>query len=128
MAKELKIRIGEETGAFELFEDKAPKTCKIILENLPIESPAIIAKVAGLELMLRAPFFVDSGGENETTVQKPGNVCYVPGSQNVCIFCEDLPGLGPCSLIGTITKNLEGIIKEARKCKEKQGAYAKIYV
>lgn len=127
MGTEVKIQIGGETGAFELFEDKAPETCKILLENLPIESTAIIAKVAGLELMLRAPFFVDSGGENEVTAQKPGNVCYVPGSQNVCIFCEDLPGLGPCSLIGRITENLEGIQNEARKCKKKQGARARIY-
>ena len=70
---------------------------------------------------------LDTGGENETTKQKPGNVCYVPGSQNVCIFCEDLPGLGPCSLIGTVTENLEGIQDEARKCKSKQGAYVEIF-
>ncbi len=86
-----------------------------------------IAKVAGLELMIRAPYFVDTGGENETTAQKPGNICYVPGSQNICIFCEDLPGLGPCSLIGKVTENLEGIQAEARKCKKKQGAFLEIY-
>ena len=127
MGKVLKIRIGDEVGAFELFEDKAPNSCRALLDNLPVKSSAIIAKVAGLELMIRAPYFVDTGGENETTVQKPGNVCYVPGSQNVCIFCEDLPGLGPCSLIGTVTENLKGIQAEARKCKSKQGATVEIY-
>jgi hypothetical protein len=127
MAKELKLRIGEEVASFVLFEDKAPNTCRKLLESLPLRSAAIIAKVAGLELMVRAPFFVDTGGENEVTAQQAGNVCYVPGSQNVCIFCEDLPGLGPCSLIGKITRNLEGVQRQAQKCKVKQGAEAEIY-
>jgi hypothetical protein len=127
MARELKLRIGEEQASFVLFEDKAPNTCGKLLQSLPLRSAAIIAKVAGLELMIRAPFFVDTGGENEVTAQQAGNVCYVPGSQNVCIFCEDLPGLGPCSLIGKITRNLEGVQREARKCKEKQGAETEIY-
>jgi hypothetical protein len=70
---------------------------------------------------------VDTGGENEITAQQPGNVCYVPGAQNVCVFCEELPGLGPCSWIGKITENLEGIQREARKCKERQGAEVEIY-
>jgi hypothetical protein len=127
MAKELKLRVGDETATFVLFEDKAPKSCKALVESLPLKSTAIIAKVAGLELMIRAPYFLDSGGENEITAQEPGNICYVPGAQNVCVFCEDLPGLGPCSWIGKITENLEGIQREARKCKEQQGAEVEIY-
>jgi hypothetical protein len=127
MAKELKLRVGKETATFVLFEDKAPKSCKALVESLPLKSTAIIAKVAGLELMIRAPYFLDSGGENEITAQEPGNICYVPGAQNVCVFCEDLPGLGPCSWIGKVTENLEGIQREARKCKEQQGAEVDIY-
>lgn len=127
MGRELKLRVGEEIAAFELFEDKAPNSCQALLEALPLKSVAIIAKVAGLELMMRAPYFVDTGGENEVTAQQPGNVCYVPSSQNVCIFCEDIPGLGPCSLIGRITKNLEGMQREAKKCKKRQGAVMEIW-
>jgi len=80
-----------------------------------------------LELMIRVPYFLDSGGENEITAQEPGNVCFVPGAQNVCVFCEDLPGLGPCSWIGKITENLEGIQREARECKAQQGTVVEIY-
>ena len=127
MAKEVKLRVGEETAAMVLFVDKAPKSCKKLIESLPFKSTAIIAKVAGLEIMIRAPFFVDTGGENEITAQQPGNVCYVPGAQNVCVFCEELPGLGPCSWIGKISENLEGIQREAHKCKEQQGAEVEIY-
>jgi hypothetical protein len=127
MAKELKLRVGDEVASFVLFEDKAPKSSQKLVESLPLRSVAIIAKVAGLEIMMRVPFFVDTGGENEITAQEPGNVCFVPGSQNVCIFCEDLPGLGPCSWIGRITENLEGVQREARKCKKQQGAEMEIY-
>jgi len=127
MARELTVRIADEVGAFVLFEDKAPNTCRKLLEALPLKSSAIIAKVAGLEIMMRVPFFVDTGGENEITAQKAGNVCFVPGSQNICFFCEDLPGLGPCRWIGRITRNLEGVQREARKCKSRQGAVMEIY-
>jgi hypothetical protein len=127
MAKELKLRVGDEVATLALFDDKAPKSCKRLIESLPLNSSAIIAKVAGLEIMIRVPFFLDSGGENEITAQEAGNVCFVPGAQNVCVFCEDLPGLGPCSWIGKITDNLEGIQREARKCKEQQGAEVEIY-
>jgi hypothetical protein len=43
------------------------------------------------------------------------------------VFCEQLPGLGPCSWIGKITENLEGIQREARRCRERQGAEVEIY-
>jgi len=127
MARELKLTVGEETASFVLFEDKTPNTCRRLIESLPLQSTAIMAKVAGLEIMIRVPFFLDSGGENEITAQKAGNVCFVPGSQNVCVFCEDLPGLGPCSWIGSITKNLEGIREQARRIKYRQGAEVRIY-
>jgi hypothetical protein len=127
MATELKLRVGDEVAALVLFEDKAPKSCNRLIEALPLASSAIIAKVAGLEIMIRVPYFLDTGGENEITAQDPGNVCFVPGAQNVCVFCEQLPGLGPCSLIGRITDNLAGIQREAYKCKERQGTKVEIY-
>jgi hypothetical protein len=127
MARELKLRVGDEVATVVLFEDKAPKSCKRLVESLPLKSTAIIAKVAGLEIMIRVPYFLDTGGENEITAQEAGNVCFVPGAQNVCVFCDQLPGLGPCSWIGKITENLEGIQREARKCKQQQGAAVDIY-
>jgi hypothetical protein len=127
MARQLKLRVGDELATLELFEDEAPNSCRRLVESLPLQSSAIIAKVAGLEIMIRVPYFVDTGGENEITAQQPGNVCFVPGAQNVCVFCEQLPGLGPCSWIGKITENLEGIQREARKCRRQQGTAVEIY-
>jgi hypothetical protein len=127
MAKELKIRIGEEEGTLVLFEEQAPLVCSRIIESLPLKSAAIIAKVAGLELMMRVPFILEAEPENLVQAQDAGNICYWNFSQNICIFCEDLPGLGPVGLIGKITGNLEGIQREALKCKQKQGAEMVIY-
>ena len=105
MAKELKIRVGEQEGTLILFEDKAPLACKKILESIPLKSAAIIAKVAGLELMMRAPFILDAEPENQVQAQEAGNICYWHFSQNICIFCEDLPGLGPVSLNGLTVRD-----------------------
>ena len=62
------------------------------------------AQVAGLELMMRAPFILDEEPENQVTRQEAGNVAYWHFSQNICVFCEDLPGLGPVSLFGRIAQ------------------------
>ena len=128
MSKEVKITIGEEECQMLLFEDKAPNICKKMVESLPIKSNAILAKVAGSEIMIRTPFFFDGSPENEIQAQQAGNVCYWPFSQNICIFCEELPGLGAVSLIGKITGNLEGMVREAKKCRTKQGAEVTIYI
>ena len=87
MAKELKIRVGKEEGSLVLFEDKAPHICRKILESLPLKSAAIIAKVAGLELMMRVPFIVDADLENEVQAQQACNICYWHFLSNICIFC-----------------------------------------
>jgi len=127
MAKELSIRVGEQEGILTLFDDNAPHICNKIIESLPWKSPAIIAKVAGLELMKRVPFILDTEPENQVQAKEAGNICYWHFSQNICVFCEDLSGLGPVTLIGKITKNLVGIQREALKCKQTQGAEMTIY-
>jgi hypothetical protein len=128
MARELVLRIGEQEGIVTLYEDKAPVACSKIIDALPLKSHAIIAKVAGLELMMRVPFFLDTYPENLVEPQEAGNVCLWDFSQNICIFCEDLPALGPGNLVGKITGNLEGIRQEALKCKlEEQGAEMELY-
>ena len=109
MARELVLRIGEQEGILTLYDDKAPVACNKIIESLPLKSHAIIAKVAGLELMMRVPFFLDTYPENLVEPQEAGNVCLWDFSQNICIFCEDLPALGPGNLVGKITGNLAGI-------------------
>jgi hypothetical protein len=123
----LKLRVGDEVATLTLFEEKAPKICARIRESLPLKSSAIIAKVAGLELMMRVPFILDDDPENQVTRQEAGNVAYWHFSQNVCVFCEELPGLGPVSLFGRITENFEGIRREALKCKQSQGAVMMLY-
>jgi hypothetical protein len=124
---ELKLKVGEEIATVTLFEKKAPAVCARVRAVLPLRSSAIIAKVAGLELMMRAPFILDAEPENQVTRQEAGNVAYWHFSQNICVFCEELPGLGPVSLFGRITDNLEGIRREALNCKREQGAEMVLY-
>jgi hypothetical protein len=124
---DLKLRVGEEVATVILFEDRAPRVCARVRAALPLKSSAIIAKVAGLELMMRAPFILDAEPENQVTRQEAGNVAYWHFSQNICVFCEELPGLGPVSLFGRITENFAGIRREALKCKQKQGAEMVLY-
>lgn len=121
MAPRLTLRVGDTQAGIELFADRAPNMCRALLEHLPVRSTAILAKVAGSELMVRAPYFYDGPAENEVQAQEAGNVCYWPFSQNICIFCEDLPGLGKVSLIGRITGNLEGVQQAAKRCARRQG-------
>ncbi len=71
MAKELNIRVGEEVGSLVLFDDAAPKTCKKIMESLPLKSAAIIAKVAGSELMMRILESYSCDGNTKTSPSAP---------------------------------------------------------
>jgi hypothetical protein len=128
MTNRVQLRIGDQRAEMTLFVNRAPKICGHLLGALPIKSSAILAKIAGLEIMVRTPFFVDTGPENAVQGQQAGNVGYWAFSQNVCIFCEDLPGLASVSLIGRISRNMEGIQEAARRCRIRQGATVEIFV
>jgi hypothetical protein len=125
MAKEVKLKVGNEVATMVLLEDKAPNTCKKLLECLPIKSQLIHAKFAGSEFMVKVPFFSDM--ENPATRQDQGNVCLNDPSQTMCVFYDSVPGMGPCTLFAKIVGNLEGIQKEARKAWKKGGALVEIY-
>ena len=125
MAKEVKLKVGNEVATMILLEDKAPNTCKKLLECLPIKSQLIHAKFAGPEFMVKVPFFSDM--ENPATRQDPGNVCLNDPSQTMCVFYEAVPGMGPCTLFAKIIGSLEGIQKEGQKAWKKGGAPVEIY-
>ena len=120
----IRMRIGGESATISLYDRQAPNMCRKILGVLPLKTVLLHAKFAGPEIMLRAPLFCD--GENMTTRQEAGNVCYNDSSQTICIFYEDVPGMGPCTLFGKITENLEGIQREGRKGWRRQGTVVEI--
>ncbi len=124
MDSKIRMRIGGESATISLYDRQAPNMCRKILAILPLRTVLLHAKFAGPEIMLRAPLFCD--GENMTTRQEAGNVCYNDSSQTICVFYEDVPGMGPCTLFGKITENLEGIQREGRNGWRRQGAVVEI--
>ncbi len=120
MDTRIRMRVENEEAVITLYREQAPTMCRKILSVLPLKTILLHAKFAGPEIMLRAPLFCD--GENMTTKQDAGNVCYNDSSQTICIFYEDVPGMGPCTLFGKITENIEGIQRAGRKGWKRQGA------
>ncbi|MHC4716363.1 MAG: DUF3830 family protein [Planctomycetota bacterium] len=68
-----------------LLEDRAPKTCKGVLDALPVEAEVIHAMWAGEEI-----FFQGYPGvfeyEQPTKLVQPGDLAMVPRSGSFCIF------------------------------------------
>jgi len=120
MVQEIELRVGNEKAMAVLMEEEAPNTCKQVLEALPLRGRLIHAKFAGGEFFFATPIFAEL--ENPTRKQNPGNICYWPTRQSVCIFYKELPGVGEVTLFARITKNLEGIQREGMKGWIKQGA------
>ena len=76
MVKKILLRFergGEVTAT--LMEDKAPKTCKIVLSSLPVESKVLHAMWAGEEVFFNDfPVSEDVPIENETNDVNPGEI------------------------------------------------------
>ena len=68
-----------------LLEDRAPKTCKAILDALPVEAETIHAMWAGEEIFFKA-FPARFEYEQPTKVVQPGDLAMVPRSSSFCIF------------------------------------------
>jgi uncharacterized protein DUF3830 len=66
------------SGTAVLIEDKAPRTCAAIWQDLPIEGPVFHAKWANNELYTIAPPLTaeEPGRENPTVFPIPGDLIY----------------------------------------------------
>jgi len=117
--QEIEISFSKEKVTAVLLDKEAPHISEIFWQSLPFESIATHAKIAGEEIMVHAPLFVEP--ENEVKPQDPGNICLWQGRQIICIFYESVPGLGPTSLFAKVTENLEGLKAAGRRIWFKQG-------
>lgn len=120
MPHEIAIKVGNEKAVAILLEKSAPNTCKRILEALPLRGRLIHAKFAGGEFFFGTPLHIEL--ENPTRKQNPGNVCYWPTRQSICMFYKELPGVGEVTLFARIVNGLEGMQREGLKGWIKQGA------
>jgi len=117
--------VGKEKAIACLLENEAPKTCNLIWNSLPLEGPAIHAKIAGPEFWFMVPLFQDEL-ENPTKEQDAGNVCFWNTRQTIPIFYGKTKGIGLVTLWAKITENLEGIKREGRKIWIKEGIWVRI--
>jgi len=76
-------RGGRITGT--LFEDRAPRTCRTILESLPVEAEVLHAMWAGEEIFFNG-FPAEFEYEQPTREVKPGALAMVPRSSSFCVF------------------------------------------
>lgn len=68
-----------------LFEDRAPETCRTVLEALPVEAEVIHAMWAGEEIFFPG-FPATFEYEAPTRDVEPGTLAMVPRSSSFCIF------------------------------------------
>lgn len=125
MGREIEFQIGDEIAVAALMDDKAPKTCDAIWEALPCRGTAVHAKIAGAEFFFKVPIFLDYL-ENPTKEQQEGNIAYWETGQSICVFYDNVPGVGYANTFARIKKNLAGIKKEGMKCWKKQGTPVEI--
>lgn len=76
----LKITIADIVFKAKMHTDKAPETCKRLLEKMPITGKAIQARWSGEAAWLEMkPYEVEAPQENATSYPGPGQLLYYPG-------------------------------------------------
>lgn len=127
VARDIVIEIGGEKAVVRLLWEEAPNLCRMIWENLPLESDAHIAKVCNHEFMIQLPF--NAPRENMKPVT-PASVGWWDNRQNINIWFGD-PGpngpLGLTALFGMVKDNLEGLAKVGLATWAKPGTRVRIY-
>jgi hypothetical protein len=76
----IKLTIGEHVFHAKLHTDKAPETCRMMLEKMPIKGKAIQARWSGEAAWLQMdPLGIEAPQENATSYPGPGQLLYYPG-------------------------------------------------
>jgi hypothetical protein len=66
----------EATAVADLLEDRAPRTCELIWERLPLEGRLVHGMYSGPELFIILEGFPGVGPENQVSRPLPGDVGY----------------------------------------------------
>ena len=79
MAKFLKFQFKDQSisAKARLLEDEMPRTCGIIIKNLPLESLATHARYSGSEVAMLLSTDIKIGREKATCSVETGDVAYV---------------------------------------------------
>ncbi|MCB2173143.1 DUF3830 family protein [archaeon] len=116
----LKITIGEHVFKAKLHTEKAPETCRLLMEKMPITGKAIQAHWSGEAAWLQMdPYGVEAPQENATSYPGPGQLLYYPGGVSEkeilipygsAIFASKF-GLLPGNHFATIVEGVEFLEK-----------------
>ncbi len=76
----LKITVGDMVLKAEMHPEKAPETCRLLSEGMPLEGKLIQARWSGEAAWLQMdPFGIEAPQENATSYPGPGQLLYYPG-------------------------------------------------
>jgi len=126
LTKKMELQVGETVAVATMLENEAPKTCKAIWDNLPIENEAHHAKIAGPELYFMAiPKIIIEEMENPVKVHQvpSGTISYYPVRPYIQVFFGDLVPVWNIDVnrFAQITENLEGLKMAARRAWTRPG-------
>ncbi|MHA2394603.1 MAG: DUF3830 family protein [Promethearchaeota archaeon] len=76
----LKFTIGKYIFKAEMHADRAPETCRLLRENMPITGKVIQARWSGEAVWLQMdPYGIEAPQENATSYPGIGQILYYPG-------------------------------------------------
>lgn len=116
----INLTIGEHVFKAKLHTDKAPETCSLLLEKMPIKGKAIQARWSGEAAWVQMdPLGIEAPQENATSYPGPGQLLYYPGGVSEkeilipygsAIFASKF-GLLPGNHFATIVEGVEFLEK-----------------
>ena len=76
----LRIAIGQDVFRAKVHNEKAPETCRLLMENMPITGKVIQARWSGEAVWLQMDaYMIKAPQENATSYPGPGQILYYPG-------------------------------------------------
>ena len=76
----LKISVGDLVLIADMHKEKAPETCRLLVESFPIEGKLIQARWSGEAAWLQMdPYGIEVPQENATSYPGQGQLLYYPG-------------------------------------------------
>jgi len=125
--KKIEITFEGETCVVELFVDKAPKICQMILDNLPLEGVVQHALLNGQLVFTTLPFTCEFENKCPGGALTTGDVAfYNPRNQLCILYGQGTDEPLPISHIGRIVKGMDRVELAGMRNWMRQGGLMKI--
>lgn len=125
--KKVEIMIDDERIVVELFVEKAPKICNMIMENFPVEGIVQHAKLNGQLIFSTIPFSCEFENKCPGGALKTGDLAFYNPRNQLCFLygeCTDEPL--PISHIGRIVEGMDRLEIVGMRNWLKQGSFMRI--